>query len=123
MDSRFREKIIDTKSGSAQPVGLSLFRWVMPKEVALAANGGKLPDWLDPEKGAYLNYIQSSDDTNRAIISYPIENFEKAHMSAIFPNHYFGQGIASQSWVAQGDKDTMLDIFKDFPEDIYQCLR
>ncbi|CAH0046105.1 unnamed protein product [Clonostachys solani] len=111
--TKIKEKIVGSSEYATTPTGQSIFRFLVSSENAQKA-AGHLPDWWNPEIGAYLSITRLDDGTNRAIITYPCREFQYVNFSCAFPNEYLSKR-ATESWFANGDIDEVLDIFKDFP--------
>ncbi|KAI8649504.1 Monooxygenase, FAD-binding [Fusarium keratoplasticum] len=111
--TKIKEKIVGSSEYSTTPTDQSIFRFLVSSENAQKV-AGHLPDWWNPEVGAYLSVTRLDDGTNRAVITYPCHDFQYVNFSCAFPNEYLKQG-ATESWFTDGDINEVLDIFKDFP--------
>ncbi|KAF4462233.1 salicylate hydroxylase [Fusarium albosuccineum] len=111
--SDLKDRILGSNRFVATPTGQSIFRFLVSAENATKA-AGKLPEWWNPDVGAYLSIMRTNDDTNRALITYPCRDFKYVNFSCAFPNHLLRER-AEESWPADGDHDEVMKIFKDFP--------
>ncbi|KAJ3541660.1 hypothetical protein NM208_g4504 [Fusarium decemcellulare] len=111
--SDLKDRILGSNRFVATPTGQSIFRFLVSAENATKA-AGKLPEWWNPDVGAYLSIMRTNDDTNRALITYPCRDFKYVNFSCAFPNHLLRER-AEESWLADGDHDEVMEIFKDFP--------
>ncbi|WAO91277.1 Monooxygenase, FAD-binding [Fusarium falciforme] len=111
--TKIKEKIVGSSEYATTPTDQSIFRVLVSSENAQKV-AGHLPDWWNPEVGAYLSVTRLNDGTNRAVITYPCRDFQYVNFSCAFPNEYLKQD-ATESWFTDGDINEVLDIFKDFP--------
>ncbi|KAF9869696.1 putative salicylate hydroxylase [Colletotrichum karsti] len=111
--TELKAKVIGSGDFGVVATGQSIFRFLVSAENAMKAVG-RLHEWWDPEAGGFLSIMRTDDGTNRALITYPCQNFKYVNFSCAFPNHYLKHG-ARESWFDTGDLSEVLEIFKDFP--------
>lgn len=111
--TRLRKKVIPAEP-PVLPTGQSIFRFVVSAKNAKDANGGQLPPWWTPQDGGgYINIARIQDGTNRAIITYPCEDFGYVNFSCACPSSALSE-TATESWFADGNLKEVKEIFKDF---------
>ncbi|KAK4861884.1 hypothetical protein LT330_003919 [Penicillium expansum] len=119
--SKFREQIVGNSDSHVKSAGKSIFRFVLSAEQAKEVTG-TLHEWWDPSKGGFSHMIPAEDETNRILIAYPAKKFGYVNFSYICPNSYVKE-TGEESWFTDGDRDELLEVFKDFPENMLQFIR
>ncbi|PWY86527.1 FAD/NAD(P)-binding domain-containing protein [Aspergillus sclerotioniger CBS 115572] len=100
---------------TAQPSGVSAFRFTMSRSQVLDLHHGDVPEVLDPTKPAALVGIYAFDPTERRVIMYPCRNHEILNFAVLVPDSMLKHPPPVDSWSAPGDRDELVSLFEDFP--------
>ncbi|KAI8188106.1 Salicylate hydroxylase [Colletotrichum sp. SAR 10_76] len=115
-----REAILGTEPEMVSS-GASLYRFVYPLEKAKETLDG-LPEAIDPRTGGFLNLMTADDDLHRNIIFYPCRNNTMLNVVARVPDSMLSQE-SETSWSAEGNRDELLDNFRDFAPWMLNLMR
>lgn len=107
------EVVGDTAFTSARPSGQSAFRFTLDTPEVVKALGS-LPEFCDKEKPVTLTMILDFGEGHRSIVMYPCRDFELLNFVCIVPDSSLKES-STESWTADGDKDELLSLFRDFP--------
>ncbi|PYI07900.1 FAD/NAD(P)-binding domain-containing protein [Aspergillus sclerotiicarbonarius CBS 121057] len=113
--STLRPLVTNPSYTTAQPSGVSAFRFTMSRADVLALHNGNLPEILDPTKPAALTGVYAFDPTERRVILYPCRNYEILNFVALVPDTMLREPPPSDSWSAPGDREELVSLFEDFP--------
>ncbi|KAK2770114.1 FAD binding domain protein [Colletotrichum kahawae] len=83
---------------------------------------GSSSDWLpSPDEDNRLNFVLAWDNTNRVVVHYPMQHHNYRNFSCLFlmPD---SRASVAESWYADGEKEEMLEVYKDFPEEILKIM-
>lgn len=116
--SRLRELVLRSAESKPKKSGLTCFRASLFAEQARAALG-RLPDWWTEH---YHMFSAGLDGTDRFILLYPTDNLKSMNMSCIFQTRE-EKKETTESWNADGNIDEMLDVFRDFDENITKMFK
>lgn len=84
---------------------------------------GNSSDWLpSPEDDNRLNFVLAGDNTNRVVVHYPMQHHNYRNFSCLFLMPDSRANVA-ESWYADGEKEEMLEVYKDFPEEVLKIMR
>ncbi|KAJ5007924.1 Salicylate hydroxylase [Colletotrichum sp. SAR 10_66] len=115
-----REAILGTEPEMVSS-GASLYRFVYPLDKAKETLDG-LPEAIDPRTGGFLNLMTADDDLHRNIIFYPCRNNTMLNVVARVPDSMLSQE-SETSWSAEGNRDELLDNFRDFAPWMLNLMR
>ncbi|KAI8240664.1 Salicylate hydroxylase [Colletotrichum sp. SAR 10_99] len=115
-----REAILGTEPEMISS-GASLYRFVYPLDKAKETLDG-LPEAIDPRTGGFLNLMTADDDLHRNIIFYPCRNNTMLNVVARVPDSMLSQE-SETSWSAEGNRDELLDNFRDFAPWMLNLMR
>ncbi|RAL01833.1 FAD/NAD(P)-binding domain-containing protein [Aspergillus ibericus CBS 121593] len=121
--STLRPLVTNPSYTTAQPSGVSAFRFTMSRADVLALHNGNVPDVLDPTKPGTLIGIYAFDPTERRVILYPCRNYEILNFVALVPDNMLKEPPPSDSWSAPGDREELISLFEDFPDWVVKYFR
>ncbi|KAI8267380.1 hypothetical protein K4K58_008034 [Colletotrichum sp. SAR11_239] len=119
--SALRHRITGDKAHAPKKTGLTLFRLAASIEDMKRVLGDS-SDWLPPpEDDSRLNFVLAGDNTNRVVVHYPMQHHNYRNFSCLFLMPESRANVA-ESWYADGEKEEMLEVYKDFPEEILKIM-
>lgn len=93
---------------------MSAFRFTVPR-ASFEQSAYPFPTVLESFDGmATIDMIFAQDGTQRSVVMYPCRSFQLLNFVCIASDSFL-RTATTESWSASGDKEELLEIFKDFP--------
>ncbi|OTA52708.1 FAD binding domain protein [Hypoxylon sp. EC38] len=120
--SRLRPKIASPDCPKPQKSGLTCCRVAVSANEAIEALG-RLPDWWQEQINgdSRILVFEARDGSDRIMVVYGLRNMTYMNMSCIFPTKEEKESTTN-SWMAEGDRQEMLDIFDDFAPSVKKLI-
>ncbi|KAI0120811.1 FAD binding domain protein [Hypoxylon sp. NC0597] len=120
--SRLRPKIAGPDCPKPQKSGLTCCRVAVSANEAIDALG-QLPDWWQEQINGDSRIIvfEARDGSDRIMVVYGLRNMTYMNMSCIFPTKEEKESTTN-SWMAEGDRQEMLEIFHDFTPSVKKLI-
>ncbi|KAI1387175.1 FAD binding domain protein [Hypoxylon trugodes] len=112
--SRLRPKIVGENSPQPQKTGLTCCRVAIDANKAIEAYG-RLPEWWEEQKTSEkrITIYEAGDGSDRIMVVYPLRHLSYMNMSCIYATTEEKEST-TVSWMADGNREEMLEIFHDF---------
>lgn len=124
--SRLRHCILSNTTHAARKMGMTCYRVAIDGDTAKKTLG-HLPHWWDSNTAdGRLSLIESGNETSRFIVTYPLSHYHYVNLSCVFPSVLSKKSqmnSSSNSWYEDADRTEMVEVFKDFSEDLRKILR
>ncbi|OTA94201.1 hypothetical protein M434DRAFT_30213 [Hypoxylon sp. CO27-5] len=120
--SRLRPKIAGPDCPKPQKSGLTCCRVAVSANEAIEALG-RLPHWWQEQINgdSRILVFEARDGSDRIMVVYGLRNMTYMNMSCIFPTKEEKESTTN-SWMAEGDRQEMLDIFHDFAPSVKKLI-
>ncbi|KAI0835066.1 FAD binding domain protein [Hypoxylon sp. FL0890] len=120
--SRLRPKIAGPDCPKPQKSGLTCCRIAVSANEAIEALG-RLPDWWQEQLNGDSRIIifEARDGSDRIMVIYGLRNMTYMNMSCIYVTEEEKESTTN-SWMAEGNRQEMLDKFHDFDPSVKKLL-
>ncbi|KAI0004364.1 FAD binding domain protein [Xylariaceae sp. FL0662B] len=112
--SRLRPRIAGSDCPKPEKSGLTCCRVAVSADEARKVLG-RLPNWWQEQRTGDRRIMiwEAGDGSDRLVVVYGLRHTNYMNLSCVFPTRREREST-TKSWFADGDRQEMLDIFRDF---------